>query len=122
MAGHRFRGADGNLLGAIAEEALDGGSFEAIAERSGSSVRVEIADSGGIQLGVFQSSAHDAERAVAIFGGLRDMKCIAGHAVADDLSEDRGIALLRVLERFKNKNSGAFADDESVAVRVERAA
>ena len=46
----------------------------------------------------------------------------AGRAVADDLGVDRRAAPLRVLELLEDEHAGALADDEAVAILVERAA
>ncbi len=72
--------------------------------------------SSGESLCVFQCRAHHAERAVAFFGGLRDVIGIAGHSVADDFRDDMRVAALGVFERFEHQNSAAFANDESIAV------
>src|SRR5579863_1835862 len=47
---------------------------------------------------------------------------VAGHTVANDFSEDRSVAFLRVLEGFEDENARAFTDDKAVAIGVERAA
>src|SRR5436305_1017727 len=43
-------------------------------------------------------------------------------AVAYDFREDGSVAPLRMFEAFKNKDSRAFANDESIAARVPRTA
>ena len=47
---------------------------------------------------------------------------VAAHAVADDLGQDRRAAGLGELVLLEDQDAGAFADDESVAVLVPRAA
>src|SRR5580700_3285461 len=122
MAGHGLGGTDGNVFGAFAEDALEGAGFDDIAERRRSAMRVHIANIFGLELGVFDGGAHDAKRTIAIFCRLRNVKSIAGHSVSDDFSKDVGTALLCVFERFQNYDAGAFADDETVALRIKRAA
>ena len=79
----------GIFFGAFAENALDGNGFDDIADRRGSAMRVHVADIIRREFRVFQRGAHDAIGAIAIFGRLRDVISIAGHAVADDFSKDR---------------------------------
>ena len=40
---------------------------------------------------------------------------VAGHPIANDFRQDRRVALRRVLQRFQNEDTGAFADDKSIA-------
>src|SRR5262249_23438236 len=124
VAGHGFRGADGKFLARrpFTEKPFHRGGFDDVADRRRSTVGVDVADIVGGKLGVFKSRAHDAERAVAVFDGLRDVVRVAGHAIADDFGNDRGIAFRRVFERLEDQNARALADDETIAVDVKRPA
>src|SRR5215831_8618197 len=44
MTGHGFRGTDGNLFSAIAEDALQRARFDHVTDRSGRAVRIHVAD------------------------------------------------------------------------------
>ena len=66
--------------------------------------------------------AHGAEATFAFGSHAGDVVGVGAHAVADDLGKNLCTARLGELEFFKNENSGAFADDKSVAVLVERTA
>src|SRR5712664_3669245 len=85
-------------------------------------MRVHVADVVRGKFGVLDGSFHDTVSAVAILRGLRDVVGVAGHAVADDFSEDRRVALLRVFQRFQSQNPRTLAYDKSIASRVPRAA
>ena len=61
-------------------------------------------------------------RAVAVLGRRGDVVRVARHAVADDLGVDPRAAAPRVLELLEDQDAGAFADDEAVAILVERPA
>ena len=47
---------------------------------------------------------------------------VGRHAVADQLGVDARAARLRVLELLEDQDAGALADDEAVAILVERPA
>ena len=47
---------------------------------------------------------------------------VGGHAVADELRIDPRAAALGLFELLEHENAGALADDEPVAILVERAA
>ena len=64
---------------------------------------VHVADVVRRQMRVLHGRAHDAKRAVAVFGGQRDVKRIARHSVADNFRENRGVALCRVLQDSRIK-------------------
>jgi len=54
---------------------------------------------------------------------IGDSKRVGGRAISDDFRKDRPSAPgLRVLERFQNHNSRAFAQDESAARVVKMVA
>ena len=59
-------------------------------------------------------------RAVAVVGRKRDVIGVATHAISDELGDDWGAPLFRELKFFENQHTGAFADDESIAILVER--
>src|SRR5262249_36052521 len=124
MTGHGLGGADGKFLAgsALAEEALHGGGFNDVANGSGCAMRVNVADIVWRKAGVFEGGADDAKSTGTILDAPRDVVRIAGHAVADNLSNDRRVTFCGVLERFENQDARAFADDETIAVGVERPA
>ena len=70
---------------------------------------------------VLERHRYHAHCAVAIFGRLRDVKGVARHAVADDFGVKLRAAPAGVRQFFEHQNPRAFADDEAIAVGVERA-
>ena len=79
---------------------------------------VEVADDAGVEFGVAERVAHDAESAFMLGGGLSHVIGVGGHAVADDFRQDGRAAAAGMLEFFENHDAGAFAHDEAVAVSV----
>ena len=63
---------------------------------------VQVADDAGVELGVAEGVAHDAESAFVLGSGLGHVIGVGRHAVADDLGEDRSAAAAGVLEFFEN--------------------
>src|SRR5271163_2927843 len=122
MTRHRFRGTDGHLLREFAKDPLQRPRFDHVAQRRRRAVRVDVADIGRVELGILESGSHHAERAVAVGRGLRDVVRVARHAVANDFGKNIRVALLRVLERFEDQNPRPFANDKSIAPRIERPA
>src|SRR5882724_5900591 len=121
MSRHGFRRAHRQLLVdcAFAKQALHRRGFNDVAYRRGSSVRVYVADIVRRKLRVFQRRTHYAKRPVAIFHWLRDVIGVAGHSVANNLRQNRGVAPRCVLQRLQNQNSRAFSHDETITVRVK---
>ena len=118
MPGHGLGGTDRQLVGMVAERALDGHRLQLVAELGRSAMRVDIADLFRLDPRVAQGIAHHAERAFAIFGRRGDVKGIGAHAVADNLGQNRRAAPLCEFQFLDNQNARAFADDKSVAVLV----
>src|SRR5690242_17529978 len=119
MAGHRFCRTDRNLLCVLSKNPFEGSRFDHVAERSGSSVRVDVANLLWCELGILESGFHDSIGAIPVSGGLRDVVGVAGHSIAYDFRKNICSAFLRVLQRFENKNSRALAHDKPVASRVK---
>jgi len=115
MAGHGLGGAYWNLL---SKQISDGVGFESVADGGGGAVGVEVADDAGVEIGVAEGVAHDAESAFVLGSGLGHVIGIGGHAVANDFGEDGRAAALGVFEFFENQDAGAFAHDEAVTVFV----
>src|SRR3954469_13139743 len=122
VPGHRFRGADCDLLRVLAEKVLDGLRFQHVADRRRGSVRVDVADLVAPDARVFHGLIHHAEAAFVLGCGLRDVIRIAAHAVADDLRQYVRATLIRAFEFFEDQNPRAFTDDEAVASLIERTA
>src|SRR5689334_1422310 len=79
---------------------------------------VDVADVLWLKLGIGEGVEHDSVGAIAVFGRLGDVVGVAAHAVADDLSKNFGAAAAGEFQFFQNKDAGALADYEAVALRV----
>ena len=86
------------------------------------SVSVDVIDLVRFNARVLECVRHYSNRAVAVLGRLRDMKCIARHSVAGDFSVDLSASRFCMLELFENQNACAFTDNEAVSINVERTA
>src|SRR5208282_4057898 len=115
MTGHGLGGTDRDFL---ATQISNGVRFEGVTERRRGAVGVDVADDAGIEFGVAQGVAHDAETAFVLGGGLSHVIGVGGHTVAYDFGEDGRAAAAGVLELFENHDASAFAHDEAVAVLV----
>ena len=62
---------------------------------------------------------HRGQRRITLRMRLCEMMQIDGCAVAGKFAEDDRAALARRLQRFERHQGGAFADRQSIAVRVE---
>src|SRR6516165_3381061 len=121
MAGHRFRRAHGKFLvrGTLSEEPLHGPRLNHVANRRGSTVRVDVANIFGREFGVLQRRFHHAKSAVAVFRRLGDMIRVTAHPVADNLRKNRRVAPLSMFERLQNQYPRTFSDHESISRGVE---
>src|SRR5579862_4372900 len=86
---------------------------------SGGSVGVDVADLLRSDAGIPQRRAHHAKCTITVFGRLRNVMRVPGHAVTDNFGDDVRASFLRVFERFEHENAGAFADDKAVAFSVK---
>ena len=76
----------------------------------------------GIELGVLQGELHGLGGADALRVRRGDVVRVGRAAAAEHLGVDAGAALLGVFEFFEDDDAGALAEDEAVAVLVERPA
>jgi hypothetical protein len=65
---------------------------------------------------------HRGDRRISLRLRLRQMVKIRGGAVADNFAENFRAPLLRLFECFQHDDRSAFAECETIALRVERAA
>src|ERR1700722_16938506 len=122
MSGHRFRRRYGNGARMIAEDTLDRGGFDSIAQRSRRSVRVDVIDLIRLELGISKRIAHHTKGSVTILSRRRDVERIARHPITFDIRKNARAAALGVFQVFEHENPCAFADYESVARNIPRTA
>ena len=85
-------------------------------------MRVHVTHDIGTQPRIAHGIAHHAEAAFMLRSRLGHVICVAAHAVANDFSQDRSVALASVFQLFQDQDACAFADDKAVAVLVPRPA
>ena len=103
----------------LAEEALDGGGLDFVADGRGGPVGVDVVNLFRPHPGVLERRLHHAKSSLAVFGRLGDVEGVAAHRVADHFGQNARVAALGDFEGFEDEDAGALADDEAVAVGVE---
>src|SRR5205085_10914984 len=102
----RLDRVDGNLVRAVAEDALDGLGLRLIVELGGGAVRVDVVDLRRGDAGVFERPADGVGLAVGV--GEGDVRRVGGRAVADDLCVNLRAARGGQLQVFEDDDPGAF--------------
>ena len=122
VADHALGAADGELVGVLAEDLLDGLGLGHVAQSVLVPWALMYSMSSGLMRASLQGQLHGLGGAAAL--GMRggDVVGVGGAAVAEQFGIDAGAALLGVLEFFEDEDAGALAQDEAVAVLVERPA
>ena len=112
------------LMGSVSAWApktlVDGGGFGGVVGLGAGAVGVDVADVFGGEPGVAQGSCGWRRRLRR--RRLGDVAGVGGHAEADDLGVDGGVAGERGVEGFEGEHGGAFAEGHAVAVGGEGAA
>src|SRR5206468_132700 len=83
---------------------------------------IDVLDIDGGEAGFLEAKLHGASGANAFGMGRRDVVGIGTAAGAEKLGVDGGAALAGVLVFLEDDQAGAFAEDEAVAILVERPA
>ena len=120
MADRRLGRRHRYAVGGSAEQPLDRGQLNVVAERGRGGVGVDVVDVLGIELGARQRRGHGAVPAGAVRRRRGDVVGVAGQAVADELGVNPGAAIARMLQLLEHHDSGALPHHESVAVAVPR--
>ncbi len=82
---------------------------------------VNIIDGGRIEFGVAQGTGHGIGGSGAVFFWLRDMAGIATRTVANHFGIDLRPASTSVFKFFEDQQAGTFAENEAIAIEIERA-
>ena len=112
----------GQLIGVRSEHSLDRFGFGRVAQRRAGAVRVDVLHFVGIGVSRFEGLLHRSRCARSFFVRRRDMESVGRVADAQNLGVDRGAAFLGVLVLLEHDDAGSFAQDETVAILVERPA
>src|SRR5579864_68200 len=83
---------------------------------------VDVADVLGLHFRVPRSIFHDPQTALVLRRRLGHVISVTAHSVADNLGDRLCTTGKSVFEFFKNQDSRALADHETVAIAVPRAA
>ncbi len=109
------------MLGArLGEGLVDGGGLDRVVGLGAGAVGVDVADLRGLGVGVGERLAHGHGGSGGL--GLGDVGGVGGHAEADDLAIDGGVAGERGVEGLDGQHGGALAEGHAVAVGGEGAA
>jgi hypothetical protein len=122
MPGHRLGGTDRQLMGMLAERPLDGVGLRAVSRRCRGAVRINVVDLMRRDAGVPQGVLHHPVCAIAVLRWSGNVKRVAAHAITHDLGENRRSPPPRRLQFLQNQDARALADNEPIAVAVERTA
>src|SRR5215471_11375729 len=116
MTGHRFGGAESQLVSVLAKSLLDRERFAFVAERSRSAVRVDVADFFPSNARVLNRPLHGSDNSALCLIRRGNVISVGRHAVADNLCVDSRSAPARMLKFLEDHDSRAFTDHESVAI------
>ena len=83
-------------------------------------VGVDVADVLPGQAGVLERALDAGDGAAAFGMAVGHAEGVGGRAVAGHFGVDAGAAALGVLQLFEHQHAGPFAQDEAVAVQIER--
>src|SRR5687767_1653004 len=121
MPGHRFSRADGKAVTRMfAEYLLDRQRFELVVVGRRRAVLVHVTDLFRRAASILDRALHNPDRTRTGFVRHRYMEGVAAHPVPDDLCKDVRPPRFCEFEFLKDQDSGALADHEPIAFRVER--
>jgi hypothetical protein len=118
VPGHALRRGDHGW--GVAEDLADGFGFGGVVQRCRSAVRVHVPDRRWLRAGVLEGELHADGGAGAPGRGCSDVVGVGVASVPRDLAVDGGTTRPCPLQRLEHDTAGALADDEAVAVGVER--
>src|ERR1041384_7356228 len=119
MAGHGFCRTDRELPRMLTERLFDGHRLELVVIRRRGAMRVDITNILRLGSRIGERLLHYAHGAGSCLVRHRDMKCIASHAIPDQLAIDAGAASFREFKLFEDHDSRAFTDHKSIAIQIE---
>src|SRR6476660_10601644 len=119
MAGHRFGGADGNPISAVAEHLFDRARLADVADVGGSGVRVNVINLVRRYAGVLERELHGTGGALTVRRRRRHVVSVRGDAVSYEFAVNIRAARLGMLQFLHHHNSCAFAHHKTVAITIE---
>ena len=122
MSGHRLGRRDGERTRVLAEALLDRQRLDLVVVGGRRPVRVDVVHHRRLHARLVERRLHHPQRAVPVLGRRRHVMSVGGHAVADQLGVCGRSARAGMLQLLQNEHAGTLADNEPVAVLVERPA
>ena len=116
---HALGAADGQLIGVLAEDQLDGRGLGGIVQRRGGAVRIDVVTSVRAKPGIGQRPPHRARRPVPGRIRLGRVKCVGGRGLAQHLGIDARAAGQRMLVLLQHHHRRALADHKPVPLGVK---
>src|ERR1700694_999094 len=99
---------------------MNGVGFELVVQWCAGTVRIDVVDPLGFDLGLAQGPLHRQHGAVAL-GRCGHVEGVVARAIADHLSVDPRAALLGMFQLLEQKRPGPFRDHKAVAIAIEGA-
>ena len=122
MTDARFRGTHRQRRRPPAGPAADGIRLRAVVHRRARPVRVDIINVRRSKPRALRRGGHGSQRRIAVGMRLRQMMRVEGTPVARNLAKNARAAPRRIIQSLQRQNGRAFAQRQSVALRVERTA
>src|SRR6266550_1758619 len=120
VTGHRLRRRDHELVGVVAEHALDRGRLLAVVRLRRGPMRVDVVDIRWLHSGLVERHLHGARVSFSLGRWRRDVVRVGGRTVADELAIDLRFAGERALALLEDENCGTFRENEAVTIFIER--
>ena len=120
VSGHRLRRRDREPRRVIAEDRLERRGLGTVIRLGRGAVRVHVADPLCWDARVLDRHAHRAHRALAARWRCRHVMRVGGLPVPDDFTKDFGAPGSCEVERLEHQATGTLAENETVALFVER--
>src|SRR6516165_5669144 len=98
MPKHALAAADRHTVGGRPEQLLDRDRLDAIIDLRARAMSIDVADVLGLETSVLESHRHAGNRAAAFGMAVGHAERVCGRAIAGDLGENAGAALLRVFQ------------------------
>ena len=122
VADHALWGADRNLVGVITKRALDRLRFGEVVEWGARAVRHDVADVVDDGATIEDRLRHGASSPAASWLRGADVEGVGGCAGTEQLGANGCATCLGMGERLDHEDRATLAEDEAVAVLVERSA
>ncbi len=122
VARHRLSGTYGELMRVLSENSFDRLGFIDIVILCGRAMGIDVIDSAGFKVRIFQGQLHAASRPLSFRGRRRHMVSVAVCSIADNFAVDLGAAPDRPLSLLQDQNSRSLGDHEPIAILVKGAA